>query len=125
MKLEIHQDKCYVDKRKLVLAFSLTGSDWSVKTPDRMKTIEYVFSADHWDEEKISYTLNGKEMPKDEDGRSYTEARVLSFYKHNLQACIPVWEGELFLFIDRRYEHNHSYDVYFAGEHYLVGKENV
>ncbi len=100
--LVINQDKCFVDKRKLVLDFNLGNDNW-------------VFHYDGWGHDEVfieSLKKNGQEMP----------LHLIEVYKHCVQVYFDVEEDRK-LFIDRRYEHNHSFDVYYGGKHYLVGEE--
>lgn len=131
--MKIHQEKCHVDKRKLVLAFS---HDSYERVNDEYSNVphEYLFSIDGWGpgDTEVVYTKDGKgwqEQDKERLESGYLNApsikpTILTFYKHCLQAALEVGDADSFLFIDRRYEHNHSYDVYFQGQHYLVGKES-
>lgn len=104
--LKINQEKCEVNKRRLVLDLDLNG-------------INHRYEYDGWSfaDDAISKltTPNG-----------ITNIVPLIHYKHCLQVMfepVDLSYGDRMVFIDRRYEHNNSYDVYFAGKHYLVGKE--
>jgi len=99
-ELKINQEKCYVDKRRLVLDFDYQGKNW-------------VFYYEGWSE-PYPKTLKVDGLSKDFE--------LITDYKHCIQAYFDVDEDRK-LFIDRRYEHDNSYDVYFAGKHYLIGEE--
>jgi len=96
-ELEINQDKCLADKRRLVFDCELRGK-------------RYQFVIDGWAGEDISELLI--------DGVS-SPYNIISFYKWNVQVALTTEVG--YIFIDRRYEHEENeYDVYFEGKHYLV-----
>lgn len=100
-ELKINQEKCSVDKRSLYLDFDLDGKN-------------YRFSYNGWNEPyPQSFTMDGVPM----------NYGIITDYKYCIQAWCDTHESDRKVFIDRRYEHNYSYDVYFAGKHYLVGKE--
>lgn len=104
-ELKINQEKCYVDKRKLVLNFDLEGKN-------------YEFFVDHWclGNDGVEYLkVNGKDR----------KFKIIQAYKHCIQAYFDTDEefSDRKVFIDRRYEHNYSFDVYYGGKHYLVGEE--
>lgn len=114
-ELKINQENCYVDKRKLILDCSI-GDD------------RYVFTLDDWEWDKTVRKLekNGVERTSSHDGicnpEDWPAFTVIVSYKHCVQACFLAEEDRT-VFIDRRYEHNSSYDVYYGGKHYLVGEE--
>lgn len=95
--MKINKEKCYVDKRRLVLDCEIRGKN-------------YIFTYDGWDRDTESCTMDGKPI-------NFT---VITAYKHCVQAYFDTFETDEKVFIDRRYEHNYEYDVYFAGNHYFV-----
>lgn len=98
-EIKINEDKCYVDKRKLILDCVIAGKN-------------YVFTLNEWDWNKDrveSLTIDG-------EAGSYG---VITSYKHCIQAWFDADEDRK-VFIDRRYEHNHEYDVYYGGKSYQV-----
>lgn len=114
--IKINQENCYVDKRKLVLDFEIIGSFFNAEIVEKNR--HYLFVIDDWEDCQHTLKIDGQKV-------SFTKsATLLKHYKHCVQAAIPVDEDNT-VFIDRRYEHNHSFDVYYKGKHYLVGKENL
>lgn len=119
---KIHQSKCEINKRRLVVQFAIKEHDW-----DKRKDLWYTYrlELDHWKEEGIKkLTRNGESILTTFDTNS--ENLVLgNFYKHNCQAIIYPNQSETPVIIDRRYRHNYSCDVYFDGQHYTAGKERI
>ena len=103
--MEINQSKCDVDKRKLSFDAVIEGV-----------SVRYEYN--DWGTDTISQlTLNGV----------ITKVTPLIAYKHCVQVMLDMQDsryGDRMLFIDRRYEHNNSYDVYYSGKSYLVGSED-
>lgn len=111
LMMQINYEQCEVDKRRLIFDCRI-GED------------NYRFVYDDWSEDtsEKTFTRNGKK----------TAGKVLDAYKHRVFAYFPVvhtyidgetTEMDSWVVIDRRYEHNHSYDVYYEGKHYLIGTE--
>ena len=92
----INTEKCEINKRRLV--FNCDIDD-----------VNYHFEYDDWDEDGKGLKIKG--------------GVVIVGYKYCLQAYIPT-NKEGYIFIDRQYKHNYSYDVYFDGTHYTVGSED-
>lgn len=101
-EIKINKDKCRVDKRRLVLDCDIDN-------------INYRFHYDGWPESRVEYFSidNIEQLP----GRGWG---ILTDYKHCVQAFFDVAKGDEKVFIDRRYEHNYEFDVYFSGKAYLV-----
>lgn len=101
-KIIINQKKCYVDKRKLVLNINYNKDNW-------------IFHYDDWGNNTEKYlTQNGKRR----------RMHIIEAYKYNIQSWFEIPEADgAKLFIDRRYCHNHSFNIYFRGKTYLIGKE--
>lgn len=99
ISFEINEGKCYVDKRKLVLDCDINGS-------------HYTFTYDDWGEtgEVKEFLVDGV----------VNRGEVIQSYKHCIQAWFDVRDGDEKLFIDRRYCHNDTYDVYLAGKAYTI-----
>jgi len=115
--MKINQEKCYVDKRRLILDCDIAGKN-------------YRFTLDDWDYDnnvrkleidgKVAVVRSGCEtIGNPEDWPPFA---VINSYKHCVQVAFGVDEDRQ-VFIDRRYEHNNSFDVYYNGKHYLVYKE--
>ena len=95
--MKINREKCFVDKRKLILDCNI-GKD------------HYVFSYDGWNEPyPKSLTKNGENA----------KFEIITDYKHCIQAYFDT-DTDAKVFIDRRYDHNYEYDVYYFGKHYFV-----
>jgi len=106
--MKINQEKCDVNKRRLVLDFDLDG-------------INHRYIYDGWSfENNATSELTVGDVTR--------KIEPIEHYKHCLQVSFMPKEdryGDRMVFIDRRYEHNSSYDVYYAGKHYLVGSEDL
>lgn len=112
IEVKINQDKCSVDKRHLDLNIDILEYNTS---SNKTEWNNYKFGHDHWGDKEITILeINGKKS---------SNFNLLTVYKHCLQAVIDT-QDDAKIFIDRRYCHNNSYDVYFNGKHYLVGNEN-
>lgn len=127
-ELEINESKCEVNKRRLVLDFTCHGK-------------EYRFEHDHWnhwEDDKTSPPMVARLYINDEEVLPVPAIVVdneelipqqppftqIMWLKHNLQVAIhDVGPENDMLFIDRRYDHNHSFDVYFHGKAYSVGHD--
>ena len=106
--MKINTENCYVDKRKLIFDCDL---DIYNLEKNRVETKNFIFEYNGWgDEDVFSLKINGKNS---------SEFAIITSYKHCIQAHFD-GDDDAKVFIDRRYCHNHEFDVYYQGKHYLV-----
>lgn len=114
MSIKINHEKCYVDKRALILDCEVTG--WFTGEGDEgEQTKHYVLCIDHWGGGEDVSTLSIDGDPE--------QFIPLTAYKHCIQGWFPADEDRT-IFIDRRYEHDHTYNIYYGGEAFEVMASN-
>ena len=103
--IKFNKKECYVTKRSLIL-------DCIIKEGITLnKHIRFEF--DDWSDDKCRKILKI-------DGVKQNSFKVISYTKHELQVALAITEVDDFLFIDRRYEHNSSFNIYFKGRAFVV-----
>lgn len=101
--MKINQKASVARKRELYLEFELDG-----------RHFDFEYREEECNFEDTSFLKV--------DGKKYNFT-IISGFKHNLQAYFEVPDNGDIVFIDRRYQHNRGFDVYFQGKHYSVDEK--
>jgi hypothetical protein len=103
--IKFNKKECYVTKRSLILDCVLNDYD--------LKDRHIRFEFDAWNENKYKklFKVNGVKS---------NGLKIINYTKHELQVALSMEGVDGLLFIDRRYEHNSDFNVYFRGKVFLV-----
>lgn len=103
--IKFNKKECYITKRSLILDFIVYDYKYSPQH------VRFEFDAWNSDRCKKSLTINGTKEKN---------FKILNYVKHELQVILWVDGIEGYIIIDRRYEHNDVFNIYFQGKSYLV-----